>query len=335
MLNFLSKIITLGLTIIRWALIFILLLTIFGLILPYLSNVGSYGYLQHLIGWETKIDDLVKTYIPTRIAGYELSRVITIIATLVLIDLTKSISEKIRFVTQRRKMVGELKQIQKIYKGQSPAQKDKIALLESKMEQASQASGKNRQELLKEFASIKKELEKIGRDLAFLAIDVADSTGMKIGEDPGIVEADFLEYHDFVESKFKEHGLIRAAWTPDGVMACFNTIDDAVSAAQDILHGLEYFNRHVKVMKRDFAIRCGVNGGHVFYDESIPLEQFSDRVIDIAGHMQKYAPPNTLLIAKHVIEPVKSRDNFVSTERVVDGLEVCEWGKDGEEKPAS
>lgn len=224
-------------------------------------------------------------------------------------------------------MIRELKSIQKSYK--SPAQKDKIALLESKMEQAALSSGKNRQELLKEFANLKKELEKIGRDLAFLAIDVADSTGMKVGEDPAIVEHDFLEYHNYVEAKFKDHGVIKAAWTPDGVMACFNTIEDAVQAAQDILNSLDYFNKHVKGMKKDFVLRCGINAGHVFYDDSIPLEQFSDRTIDIAGHMQKYAPPNSILIAKQTIEPVTNRENFVPTQRIVDGLEVCEWVKSG------
>jgi class 3 adenylate cyclase len=302
-----------------------LLLTIFGLVMPYMSNLNDYSYLQPIINFEITFNNSVEHYVPTKIAGFDLSRVITLVAILILIDLTKSFSEKIRFIEQKRRMMRELKQIQKTYK--SSTQKDKVALLASKMEAASLASGKNRQELLKEFANIKKELEKIGRDLAFLAIDVEDSTGMKQGEDPGIVEHDFLEYHNFVEAKFKEHGLIKAAWTPDGVMACFNTIEDAVQAAQNILNGLEYFNRSVKVMKRDFVIRCGINAGHVYYDDSIPLEQFSDRTIDIAGHMQKHAPANSILIAKQMIEPVSSRDNFTPTERIVDGLEVCEWNK--------
>ena len=123
-------------------------------------------------------------------------------------------------------MLKELRQAQRTY--QAPEQKNKIELLQRKIEQANLGSGKNRQELLKDFAHIKKELEKIGRDLAFLSIDVVDSTGMKQGEDPETVEFDFLEYHNFVEAKFKDHGFIKASWTPDGVMACFNTIEEAV-----------------------------------------------------------------------------------------------------------
>lgn len=330
MISFLCKTAITCLTILRWLLIIIVLLTIFGLILPYLADVSGFHYLHRSISSEHLLNATVRAYIPTKIAGFDLSRVITIIAALVLIDLTKSLSERIRYIAQKRKMMRDLKQIRQEFK--SPIHKDKIALLATKLEKANQSSGKNRHALLKEFASIKKELEKIGRDLAFLAIDVVDSTGMKLGEDPTTVEADFIQYHNFVDAKFKDHGLIKAAWTPDGVMACFNTVEEAVLAAQDILHELEYFNRNVKLIKKDFALRCGVNGGRVFYDDSIPLEQFSDRTIDIAGHMQKYAPPNTILIAKHMIEPVTSRENFVATKRIVDGLEVCEWIKDENKK---
>jgi len=102
---------------------------------------------------------------------------------------------------------------------------------------------------------------------------------------------------------------------------------NAVQAAQDILKELEYFNAHVKTMKKEFKIRCGVNAGFVYYDDTIPLEHFSDRTIDIAGHMQKHAPPNSILIAKHILEPVKSHQDFAATKNLVDGLEVCEWNK--------
>jgi hypothetical protein len=46
----------------------------------------------------------------------------------------------------------------------------------------------------------------------------------------------------------------------------------------------------VKLIKTDFSVRCGVNAGFVYFDETTPLE--ADRVIDVAGHMQKYADPS-------------------------------------------
>ena len=246
---------------------------------PYIANIESYHYLHRVIQWDYSIDKYVRATIPTVIAGYQLSGVITLIAILILISMTRSFSEKLRFISQRQAMLKELKIMQKTH--QSQDQKDKIAAIESKLEQPNFYSGKKHQELLKEFSSIKKELEKIGRDLAFLSIDVVDSSGIKQDEDPSIVQIDFIEYRNYVEAKFKDHGLIKAAWTPDGVMGCFNTIEDAVQTAQDILNGLEYFNRNVKSIKKEFVIRCGINSGRVYYDDSIPLEQFSDRVIEL------------------------------------------------------
>ncbi len=323
MFNLLTKFIILILGLVRFVLLLFVLLTILAMVTPYINNIREYPHITLLLAYESHINQTIKYYIPTKIAGFDISRVVTLIALIIIMNVLRAIGDKLRFVNQKRKMMLDFRKIQKSYR--SPEAKEKVALLQSKLEQANAASGKNRQELLKEFVNIKKELEKIGRDLAFLAIDVVDSTGMKQDEDSAIIEHDFNEYHNFVEAKFKEHGYIKASWTPDGVMACFNTIEEAVKTAQSILTGLEYFNKNVKVLKRDFQIRCGVNGGFVYYDDTIPLEQFSDRTIDIAGHMQKHAPANSILIAKQIIEPVTSRENFLPTERLVDGLEVCEW----------
>ena len=165
----------------------------------------------------------------------------------------------------------------------------------------------------------------MGRDLAFLSVDVVDSTGMKEREEPAIVEHDFREYKRFVERIFASHGCLRAAWTPDGVMSCFTSVDAAARAAREIIMGLERFNREVKSIRREFSVRCGVNSGFVYYDGSVPLEEISDRVIDIAGHMQKHARPNSVCVAKPAIEPLNDRIGFEPSGRVVDGYEVYEW----------
>lgn len=165
----------------------------------------------------------------------------------------------------------------------------------------------------------------MGRHLAFLAIDVVDSTGMKQGEERATIERDFKEYKRFVERILQEHGSLKSAWTPDGVMSCFPNVDAAVQAGRDVVNGLETFNRDVKVMRSEFHVRCGVNFGYVYFDDSIPLEEISDRAIDIAGHLQKQAKPDTVFIPKHAIEPLCDRIGFEPSGRVVDGYEVYEW----------
>jgi len=165
-----------------------------------------------------------------------------------------------------------------------------IAPLRSKIESLETSNKTDREELLKLFAETKKKLDSMGRDLAFLSIDVCGSTEMKLGEEKAVIEHDFREYKHFVESKLKAHGSLKSAWTPDGVMSCFATVDAAVQqAAREIIDGLAAFNKNVKTMKKDFIVRCGINAGYVYFDDSLPMEEMSDRVIDVAGHMQKHA----------------------------------------------
>jgi len=183
----------------------------------------------------------------------------------------------------------------------------------------------DREQLLKEFAQTKKKLGATERDLAFLAIDVVDSTGMKQGEEKAIVEHDFKEYKRYVERVLTTYGCLKSTWTPDGVMSCFTTVDAAVQGAREVVRGLGKFNREIKIMRGDFAVRCGVNSGFVYFHESLPLEEVSDRVIDIAGHMQKNAMPNSGRVAKPAIELLNERVGFEPSRRTVDVYEVYEW----------
>jgi len=108
-------------------------------------------------------------------------------------------------------------------------------------------------------------------------------------------------------------------------MACFPSVNDAVQAGKDIIRELGLFNRTVKLIKTDFSVRCGVNAGFVYFDETTPLETMADRVIDVAGHMQKYADPNTVAVAQNIVEPLNDRAGFAPAKRVVDGYEVYTW----------
>jgi class 3 adenylate cyclase len=166
-----------------------------------------------------------------------------------------------------------------------------------------------------------------GEDITFFAVDVVDSIGMKKGEEKASIEYTFREYKKLVEEKMAANGALSSSWTPDGVMICFPTVDAAVRAAREVIRSLDPFNEHVKLIKEDIRVRCGINAGYVYFDESIPMQEISDRVIDTAGHLQKYASPNSICIAKPAIEPMKEREGFVPASRIVDGYEVYMWGK--------
>ncbi len=197
--------------------------------------------------------------------------------------------------------------------------------LDAKLATLKEGKKADREELLRLFAETKRKLSGMGRELAFLAVDIVGSTQMKVGEEQESIEHDFKQYKIFATEIFQANGVVKTAWTPDGVMACFSNIDTAMKAGKDVIRGLERFNREVKLMKMDFAVRCGVNAGYVYMDDAVPLEEVSDRVIDIAGHMQKYAEPNTVAVAKTVVEPITDRNGFRETAKVVDGYQVYAW----------
>ena len=201
--------------------------------------------------------------------------------------------------------------------------------LNAKLEALKEGSKGDREELLRIFAETKRKLSGMGRELAFLSIDIVDSTKMKIGEDQETIEYDFKQYKTFVDEILKANGVIKVAWTPDGIMACFSNIDTAVKTGKDVIRGLKQFNRDVKLMKSDFRVRCGVNSGYVYMDDDVPLEEVSDRVIDIAGHMQKHAEPMTVSVAKTVVEPLTDREGFQETPKIVDGYQVYAWSGEG------
>lgn len=305
----------------------LVLLSIFPLITPYLDEAESYQFLKSAIASEKILRSTVKENIPTKIGGKDMSRWIMVIGFFFLSGTFSRIADRANDKAEYLKFKRSID----TWKQQMNLSDNAIILtpLNQKLEQLKTAKKKDREQLLKEFIETKRKLDEMGRDLAFLAIDVVDSTGMKEAEEKAIIEHDFKEYKRFVERVFTRHGFLKSAWTPDGVMCCFNSVDAAVSAAREVINSLEEFNEKIKIMRKDFVVRCGINSGFVYFDESIPLEEISDRVIDIAGHMQKHAKPNTVCVAKPAIEPLNERTGFEPAGRMVDGYEVYEWRKSG------
>jgi len=310
------------------ALIAVLFL-IFGIFAPNLETSGKSVVLDTVNAVENKVLTVTRKYTFTSYKGRDIARYVAPGAAFVLYLLFGSLHAQLlhrRIFYQSQHEAAQLK------KRMAGTQSHAVIAdkLDSKLEEMNAASPADRKRLLKEFVKLKQHLESMGKDLAFLAIDVVDSTGMKIGEDPLVVSNDFAEYRQFIESRITAHGCLKSNWTPDGLMASFGSLDDAIASAQTILKDLPDFNRSVKGMKRDFSIRCGINAGHVLFDDALPLDQMSDRVIDIAGHMQKRAQPNSIFIAKQIVKPVDAMMGFAEAGLEVDGLSAYKW-----ERPAA
>lgn len=313
--------------IVSYLLTIIIFWALAAVLVPYIDEAKQYPALQFIAKSTDTATTLLRQQVPTKIQGREVGIWILIIGSLILKSSSRSFSEKLSekayFIHFKRKY-NTWKSQQHIKKGAAITSK-----LDQTLNDLENAKPKDREEILKQFIETKKKLDAMGRDLAFLSIDVVESTKMKEGEEKAFVEHDFREFKRFVDGVLLSNNVLKTAWTPDGVMSCFERVDQAVTAGRHVIIGLEAFNKHIKSMKKDFVVRGGVNSGFVYYDPNLPLEEIADRVIDIAGHFQKHAKPNSIWIAKPSIEPLATRDGFRATSEVVDGYEVYEWKKEG------
>jgi class 3 adenylate cyclase len=178
------------------------------------------------------------------------------------------------------------------------------------------------------YTEAKTLLQASQQELTFVSLDIVGSTVLKQGEDPYVVEQCFADYRKLVERALRRHGACKQVWTPDGQMAAFRNPQAGVECAKEVLLQLPEFNRERSRLKRPFRIRAGANIGSLSTDERTPMEQISDFSIDIAGHMQKYADPDTLWISEELYGRLEDPDGFGATGKEVDGSRVFAWKKD-------
>ncbi|MBA3536172.1 MAG: hypothetical protein H0T84_06125 [Tatlockia sp.] len=327
----LFKLLGILLHIIRIILIVFILFLAVAFFSQFVDNINNYPTLvkfnSYVHQWSDPITKQIQLAMPHKYQGINYSPLILILLLAILVHLCTVIKDKLHrniLRAQDRKNYEDWRS-----KAATVMSKEKLSEMDTKFEtlNTTKAKGSDRKRILKEFATLKSQLDSMGQQLAFLAIDVVDSTGMKRDEDKYLAAYDFDRYNQLVNESLQQSGVLKFAMTPDGIMSCFRTVDDAVTAAKTLLDKLKDFNDHEKKIKQKFLIRCGVNAGFVYMDEDTPLEQISDRVIDIAGHMQKYAKPNCINIAASAIEPLKTRQGFDETPDVIDDQKVFQWSE--------
>lgn len=183
-----------------------------------------------------------------------------------------------------------------------------------------------REELVRKYREIEQALKEAKRKrCTFLSIDVVGSTQMKEGEDEIAITASFKAYEDLLKRTFLLNRAWKQAWTPDGVMICFADREKALASAKTILEKLDQFNTRDNKLKMPFHVRCGMNEGDVAIFEDTNLEKIADQVIDVAGHMQKYAMPDSLWISEELYNSLDERSGFGPADSEVDGLRVYAW----------
>ncbi len=185
---------------------------------------------------------------------------------------------------------------------------------------------KNRDELIEEYFSLGDKLRKQILHRAFLSVDLAGATKMKVGEDALAIESSFRQYHSFLEAILKRHNVVQFTWAGDGSMSSFAKSQHAVDAVIEFLKTLDNFNRERNRLSNPFRPRCGIHTGDVYAEESTPIEHISSIDIDIAGHLQKTSEPDGLLISETTLNEITNAGDFHELTEEVDGQKVWKYG---------
>jgi ribonuclease BN (tRNA processing enzyme)/class 3 adenylate cyclase len=324
---FFLKIIPLFLLLLRWALLALIFLFFISFASQWRTNLVQDTPFKYLLDIEhtisKPIDPVIQSFVPS-LDKIDFTDLVKIIFCLVLFYYSRRVSMHMRLFIKHLEQKEKLRRWQE--QSEPPKKSNLYAELEEKLDQVKlPANKKNNAEIYKEIAILEKELEGRVRYFAFLSIDVVNSVGMKVAEKKSVVQMDFLRYKHMIENIFNRNACINSTWTPDGTMACFNFVDNAVNAAQQVIRELKHFNQEIKQISKNFKVRCGIHAGTIQYDEKLPLEEVSDQIIDIAGHMQKNADPDSLAMSRSLLKLLDNSKDFINKGERIDDLQVYQW----------
>jgi class 3 adenylate cyclase len=148
------------------------------------------------------------------------------------------------------------------------------------------------------------------RDGSFLDVDVVDSFGMKSTESRSErVVVSFERFRAFVTRMVTEHRGDVLNCNGDEVMIFFKSADDSVAAGKAIVTGLARFNESENLLGRPFRVRAGIHTGRSAVDLASGVAY--SPVLDTAGHLQKAAPVDGLLISEETASELSSRAGLV------------------------
>ena len=148
---------------------------------------------------------------------------------------------------------------------------------------------------------LEREIEAFSVMGSFLDVDVVASRSMKgAGEKAEHIIVSFDRFRTYVGGicdEFEGHVLNSNG---DELMCFFESARNAVLAGSAILERLAAFNRDQNLLARPFRFRLGVHTGVSLVDLDAGIAY--SEVLDTAGHIQKQAEPDTLLISGTTLE---------------------------------
>lgn len=150
------------------------------------------------------------------------------------------------------------------------------------------------------------------REVTALSLDVVQSVGAKT-ENALEGQVTFDAYHHWVEGALTHFGCEGSfSWSGDGLLAVFPHPEPAVAAARHLLDDLAMFNARSNRSGRPLQLRVGVHTGPILTDQAAGLGKIASQTFDLAGHLQKAAAPNQLLISERTYAHLRELGNDFS-----------------------
>ncbi len=150
---------------------------------------------------------------------------------------------------------------------------------------------------IKRDQEIEKEFRVFG---SFLDVDVVGSYGMKQGALAERIIVSFERWRNWVRNMIEEFEGQVLNSNGDELMCFFKSAHQAVRGASAVLDRLDGFNAEQNLLDLPFRLRMGVHTGDSLVDRSRGVA-FSC-VLDTAGHLQKHAETNGLLISEDTLK---------------------------------
>ena len=136
---------------------------------------------------------------------------------------------------------------------------------------------------------------------SFLDLDVVNSYGMKAdGERPDHIVVSFERFRKYVSDVIEHHGGLVLNSNGDELMCFFESPMASVEAGIEVLAVLDDFNRNKNMLARPFQFRIGIHTGRSLVDLDRGVAYSS--VLDAAGHLQKLALPDSLVISQSTLD---------------------------------
>ncbi len=144
---------------------------------------------------------------------------------------------------------------------------------------------------------------------SFLDVDVVGSYGMKAESNrPELIIVSFERWRAWITAIIEEFNGMVLNSNGDELMCFFESTSSCVDGGRAILDRLDAFNEEQNTLPSPFRLRIGIHTGSSLVDKKRGVAY--SEVLDVAGHLQKDADQNGLLISEPTFQALSDDVSF-------------------------